>query len=261
MTDDFKYWDSIYETFKKDSAHSLWRSHSDAVNIALLGRWLPKGKTGLMLKTDLFDEAISNGMYPFLTTTTEDIIGIDISSLIVKEAKNSHNGLKGSVADVRSLPFHENAFDIIVSISTLDHFASRKEIINSLREFHRVLRKGGRLILTLDNLINPVISLRAVLPFSLLKRTGIVSYYFGVTAGPRYLRRVLGLTGFEIINTDAVMHCPRALAVALAHSLERKAGPNVQRFFLRALMGFEHLSILPTRFLTGYFVAVNAVKP
>jgi len=260
MDKDLQYWDSIYETLKKDGAHSLWRSHSDAVNIALLGRWLPQGKTGCLLKTDLFDEAVCNGMHPFLMTTAEDIISIDISPLIVKAAQKAHNDLKGTAADVRCLPFYNNTFDSIVSISTLDHFASRKEIINSLREFHRVLKNGGQLILTIDNLMNPVIALRTMLPFGLLKRAGIVPYYVGATAGPRYLRRILELTGFEVIDTDAVMHCPRVLAVALAHILERNVNPDAQRLFLRALMAFEHLSRLPTRFLTGHFTAIRAVK-
>jgi len=228
--------------------------------MALLDRWLPQGKTGCLLKTDLFDEAASNGMHPFLMTRAGDITGIDISPLIVKAARKAHHDLKGTAADVRCLPFQDNTFDAIISISTLDHFASRDEIIDSLREFHRVLKKGGRLILTLDNLMNPVIALRAVLPFGLLKRAGIVPYYVGATAGPGYLRRILGLTGFEVINTDAVMHCPRVLAVALARILKRHAGRDAQRLFLRSLMAFEHLSRLPTRFLTGHFTAIKAVK-
>jgi SAM-dependent methyltransferase len=260
MTDDFKYWDSTYETFKKDGVHFLWRSHSDAVNIALLGRWFPKGKTGHMLKTDLFDEAISNGIHPFLMTTAEDIIGIDISPLIVKAAKNSHNDLKGTVADVRSLPFRENACDIIVSISTLDHFTSRKEIINSLREFHRVLRKGGRLIITLDNLMNPVIALRSILPFRLLNRSGLVPYYVGKSIPSRYLTRVLDQLGFDILATTAIMHCPRILAVALSRLVEKTASPDMARRFLKILKLFERSAYWPTRYLTGYFVAIKAVK-
>lgn len=260
MATDLQYWDSVYKTLKKDGAYSLWRSHNDVVNIALLGRWLPQGKTGRLLKTDLFDEVASNGMYPFLKVKAENIIGLDISSLIVKAAQKTCNDLKGTIADVRCLPFHNNTFDSIISISTIDHFSSKIEIIKSLREIHRVLRKGGYLIITLDNLTNPVIALRSILPFHLLNRLGLVPYYVGKTLGPRRLCRILEQSGFKVENLDAVMHCPRVLAVAMARIFEKYAKIKTQKRFLRALMAFERLFRLPTRFLTGYFVAVRAIK-
>jgi SAM-dependent methyltransferase len=260
MANDLQYWDSVYKALKKDGAYSLWRSHNDVVNIALLGRWLPQGKTGRLLKTDLFDEVASNGMYPFLKVKAENIIGLDISSLIVKAAQKTCSDLKGTIADVRYLPFHNNTFDSIISISTIDHFSSEIEIIKSLREFHRVLRIGGQLILTLDNLMNPVIALRSILPFRLLNRSGLVPYYVGATLGPRRLCQILKQIGFEVANLDAVMHCPRVLAVAMARVLEKHANSETQRLFLRVLAAFEYLSRFPTRFLTGYFMAVKAIK-
>ena len=45
------------------------------------------------------------------------------------------------------LPFAEEAFDVIVSTSTLDHFAHRRDIVSSLHELHRVLRPGGEVLL------------------------------------------------------------------------------------------------------------------
>jgi hypothetical protein len=59
---------------------------------------------------------------------------------------------------------------------------------------------------------------------------------------------------------DAVMHCPRALAVALSRVSQKYTGNETKKRFLEALMSFEHLSRFPTRFLTGYFVAVRAIK-
>jgi hypothetical protein len=43
-------------------AETLWREHSDAVNGALLVRWLARESCGLLLKTDLFDEAMGEGL-------------------------------------------------------------------------------------------------------------------------------------------------------------------------------------------------------
>ena len=137
---------------------------------------------------------------------------------------------------------------------------TQHEIMVSLHEIHRVLKIGGRLIITLDNLANPVIALRSILPFSLLNRLGLVPYYVGATLSPSHLCRILEKSGFKVAEIDAVMHCPRVLAVAMASILQKYAGAKTQKRFLRALTAFEHLSRFPTRFLTGYFVAVKAIK-
>jgi len=260
MTDDLKYWDSISKTFKKDSPDLIWRSHSDAVNTALLDQWLTHGKTGRLLKTDLFDEAESKGMYTLLKLKVKDIIGMDISPMIVKAAQRTHNDLKGIVADIRCLPFHGNRFDTVVSISTLDHFGSEMEIMNGLRELHRVLRIKGQLIITLDNLANPVIFLRSIIPFRLLYRSGIVPYYVGKSSTPRHLILILNQLGFDILSTTAIMHCPRVLAVILSRLLEKTASQGTVRRFLNILRLFERLAYCPTRYLTGYFIAITAMK-
>jgi SAM-dependent methyltransferase len=161
---------------------------------------------------------------------------------------------------VRWLPFADGTFDFIVSNSTLDHFESPHEIADGLRELHRVLRSGGQLLLTLDNLANPVISLRSILPFRLLNRLNIVPYYVGPTLGPRRLCHNLKQAGLEVLEVGTVMHFPRIFTVAMARILERRAGPETQRRFLRFWMSFEKLSHWPTRFLTGYFLAVRAIK-
>jgi ubiquinone/menaquinone biosynthesis C-methylase UbiE len=163
-------------------------------------------------------------------------------------------------ADVRDLPFANGTFDGIVSNSTLDHFESLDDLSGSLQELFRVLRPGGQMILTLDNLSNPIILLRNCLPFPLLKRLKIVPYYVGVTLGPHRLQHLLEEIGFKVLEVDAIMHCPRVLAVAIARWMERYASPKAQRCFLRFLMAFETLSCLPTRFLTGYFIAVKVMR-
>jgi ubiquinone/menaquinone biosynthesis C-methylase UbiE len=162
-------------------------------------------------------------------------------------------------ADVRHLPFANNMFDVIVSNSTLDHFKSLDEIVASLHELYRVLQVGGQLLLTLDNLANPIIALRNALPFALLNHLGIVPYYVGATCGPYLMQRTLQQVGFEVLEVSTVMHCPRVFAIAMARLLEH-AKPETQRCFLSFLMAFEYLSSWPTRFLTGHFVAVRAIK-
>jgi SAM-dependent methyltransferase len=237
----------------------LWRVHSDAVNRALFDRWLYALHVPCLLKTDLFDEAVGEGLDALLLDRADKVIGIDVSTLTL--AASRANGTKRHTlgGDVRALPFASESFDVIVSNSTLDHFRTRGEFLASLYELHRVLRMNGQLLLTLDNPINPAVLLRNLLPFRLLNRLRLLPYYVGVTCGPRKLRRILARMGFEVVETSAIMHCPRALAVAVAQRVSQRAD-SAQARLLRILMSFEVLGRWPTRYVTGYFHAVRALK-
>ncbi len=256
-----EYWTMIAGKFSDKKTGNLWRTHSNSVNSALLDRRLsPGGLSESLLITDLFDALFDRGLLPILRPRCRNLFGMDISESVVNKAKRDCPDLHAAVADVRRLSFKGETFDTVVSLSTLDHFSKERYILNSLKEFHRTLKKGGRLILTIDNLSNPVIAIRNAIPFPFLNRIGVVPYMLGVTLGPKRLCRIVEQAGFKVIDVSPVMHCPRVVAVALSGILEKKATRRTQQQFLKLLMAFERLSVLPTRFLTGYFIAVDAVK-
>lgn len=87
----------------------------------------------------------------------------------------------------------------------------------------RVLRPGGELLISLDNLQNPIIGPRNLLPYHLLKRLRLVPYFVGKSHGRRGLTAALEKAGFKVLETRAIMHCPRVLAVAVAGMLQKKA--------------------------------------
>jgi SAM-dependent methyltransferase len=254
------HWDAVGQAWEDAHPQRLWRAHSDVVNHALFARWLPATPVGRLLKTDLFDEAVSPGIYPLLESRARAVVGIDVALVIVRHARARWPGLHAGCADVRSLPFADGTFDVVVSNSTLDHFDALGDVETSLREIHRVLRDGGRLLLTMDNPLNPMITLRNALPRRLLQRLGLVPYYVGVTCAPSRLVRLLTAVGFEVREVGAAMHCWRVLAVALARVAERYGNPALQSRYLRLLGRCEALSTGPLRFVTGHFITVHAGK-
>lgn len=255
------YWNSVSRTFTEDAQHSLWRSHCDRVNISLLDDWLAGRQFADILKTDLFDEAVSHGLYPFLREHAHAVHGIDIAVESVEGAKKRFPELTAICADVRSLPFNGDRFDVIVSNSTLDHFHSTDEIDAGLRELFRVLKQNGELLISLDNPQNPIVGLRSLLPFRLLNKLNLVPYFVGKSYGKCGLTAALEKAGFKVLESRAIMHCPRVLAVAVAGMLQKRASTKSQQRFLALLEKFECLARLPTRFFTGHFVAVRALKP
>jgi SAM-dependent methyltransferase len=254
------YWDEVARSWQEAAPKTLWRAYNDKINNALFAQWLPTDHVEHLLKTDLFDESLGEGLYPLMSSRAKIVFGIDLSVLTVRAAKLRHEGLCATQADVRHLPFANGVFNVIVSNSTLDHFESSDEIANSLYELHRVLRPGGQLLITLDNLANPAIALRRLLPFRLLNRLNIVPYYVGATFGPHRLRKHIEQTGLKILEIRSVMHFPRIFTMAMTRILGTHNRFETKSRFLSFLTAFEHLSKWPTRFITGYFVAVKAIK-
>jgi ubiquinone/menaquinone biosynthesis C-methylase UbiE len=173
---------------------------------------------------------------------------IDVSRTVIDEATRRHPEVEAACSDVRELPYEDGAFDAVVSTSTLDHFESVGELASGLRELNRVLAPGGALVVSIDNLANPLVAIRNALPYSWLHRIGLVPYYVGATCRPGDLRRQLARAGFEIQATTAIMHVPRVVVLAVGHGLD-------------PMLACERLGAWPTRYLTGQFVAARAVKP
>lgn len=254
-------WEAYGSQWVAERPQQLWRRHSDAVNIALIEQWLPRKRMRRVLKTDLFDEAVSEGICPAIAKHADVVIGLDVSQSILAAASRSCGELRSTGADVRRIPLESGSFDAVVSLSTLDHFDSRGDVELALRELYRVLAPGGVLVLTLDNLANPVISVRNALPYWMTHGAGLVPYPIGRTFRPGTAEGLVKEAGFEVTDLSAVMHAPRVLAVAVMNMLARNGDGPVGRVLSRAAMSFERLRPLPTRFLTGHFIAIRAVRP
>jgi ubiquinone/menaquinone biosynthesis C-methylase UbiE len=99
-------------------------------------------------KAALFDD-----LFPGATLR----IGVDLAFRNVANAvKYTGHSANLLAADVRRLPFRSSSLDLILLNSTLDHSESATEFKAALIEVARVLRRNGRLIITLDNPRNPL---------------------------------------------------------------------------------------------------------
>ncbi len=251
------YWDAVAQRWRRLRPQRLWRMHSDAVNARLLAAWLPPSSRGRLLKTDAFDEAVSDGLGCALAARCDQLVAMDLAAATLRAAR-PRLGDRLTSADARALPFAAGSFDAVVSLSTLDHFASESELLASLSELRRVCRPGARLVLTLDNPANPLIRLRGLLPFSWLHAIGLVPYFVGANLRPDRLCAALRASGFEVEAKGAAIHAPRVLAIAVGRWIERSGSARLERWWLRLLMRFEGLASRRTRFLTGHFVAIGA---
>ena len=254
-------WNRVAEKWLDHNPHPLWREHSDAVNTRLLEQWLPCPPVQRILKTDLFDEAVSRGLVPVLSNYAEHVIAIDVAPTAVGSAARKYPALAAASADVRALPCESGSFDAVVSLSTLDHFENARDISSALSELFRVLKPNGMLILTLDNGANPIVAVRNALPYALTHAIGLVPYPVGRTLTPGRARAAVTRAGFTVSEMITIMHSPRVLAVPLMSAVEKRAWRSLQDGILRTALAFERLGSLRTRRLTGHFIAIRANKP
>lgn len=256
MTVDAELWDAETSSFRNDPG-GTWRDFCDELHRDLLKHWLPNpGPT--VLKTDLFDEAAGTGFLDVFEAECK-VVGIDISPGVATDAAVRSPGLTSVVGDLRRLPFRSESFDTIVSNSSLDHFPSTTDIVGTLKGLHHVLKRDGILIVTLDNPRCPAVLLRSILPYRLLRRLGILKYPVGATMSLRRLRRELVELGFVVERQGAIMHVPRVLVIPVCARIDGWKKVDRKRW-VRRMMRAEILGRLPTRQLSGHFVAVLARK-
>ena len=254
-------WDLVVEEWLAANPHPSWRQHSDEVNAALITRWLPPRREGRLLKTDLFDEIAGAGLHSVLTARAGKICGMDVSGYTAAAASTKYPDIVASVADVRNLPFADSSFHAIVSLSTIDHFTNPADIPRALGELWRVLDATGTLVLTLDNRSNPFVALRNALPYSFLRKLGLVSYPVGRTLTFQQARACVSGAGFAIVECIGVMLSPRVFAIPLLETLSRRAGSRTTASFKKALMWMEKFQGSAIAPRLAHFVAIRAVKP
>ena len=82
----------------------------------------------------------------------------------------------------------------------------------------------------------------------------------GVTLSRPELIRALESNGFEVRDSTAIVHSPRILAIWTGRILDRIGLDGIRAVCHRLLQVCELLERLPTRYLTGHYVAVKAKK-
>ncbi len=254
------YWDKALEDSLGGPRLDAWRAYMRRVYLALVRRWLPSAGVAPGLKTDLFEEAVcQHGLLPELGPGS---VGLDRSPAVARAAQRRlpQNGYSVLVADLRQIPLRSASLSCILSGSSLDHFREISDIALGIRELARVLRVGGAMVITFDNPHNPIVNLRNRLPFAWLKRWGLVPYFVGATYTRDEARHQLTAAGLIVTQMTAVEHAPRIVAIRLIALAERLGWSSFAAALGRSLSAFELLGRLPTRYLTGYYLAFRVEK-
>jgi ubiquinone/menaquinone biosynthesis C-methylase UbiE len=134
--DGYARWSSSYD----EEANPLIALEEPAV-LELLGDVAGK---------DVLDAACGTGRYAIrLAQAGARVSGVDVSEEMLALAKRKRDALGPAIdlrrGDVRGLPFPDSSFDLVLCALALCHVP---ELEQAIRELARVVRPGGRLIIT-----------------------------------------------------------------------------------------------------------------
>ena len=128
------------------------------------------------------------------------VTGIDANERAVAAASRLAAGwdaagtVRFGVADANlTLPFDDDSFDALLCIDSMNHLPDR---LGSLREWHRVLRPGGRALFT-----DPVVVSGPVSNDELARRSSIGPFLF---VPPGLNERLIAQAGFTLIRQEDV---------------------------------------------------------
>jgi ubiquinone/menaquinone biosynthesis C-methylase UbiE len=116
--------------------------------IGLIKELLPLGGRVLDVGcgTGQLGEAIASEGY--------DVFGVDLSAAMLGRA--NQKGLQGtSVGTTRALPFKDNSFDLALTVATLHHLETPHNVLATIGEMARVVKRGGFVVLWDHNPANP----------------------------------------------------------------------------------------------------------
>lgn len=103
------------------------------------------------------------GMISEFKSLAKLIIGVDKDSLSIKDNTVIN---KGIIADLEDIPLDNNSVDVITAEFILEHLKNPEPVF---AEFSRILKPDGVLIFITPNILNPVISISRILPYSFHK--------------------------------------------------------------------------------------------
>jgi 2-polyprenyl-3-methyl-5-hydroxy-6-metoxy-1,4-benzoquinol methylase len=94
---------------------------------------------------------IISRMIAEITETTENLCGVDLSDVRIKQAQLMNSSINYHINDITKLDKQESSLDVIFCMVTLMHLSEREQISKVLQWIYNSLRPGGYFIWLEEN--------------------------------------------------------------------------------------------------------------
>lgn len=138
----------------------------------------------------MLDAGCGSGWLTLVLSHFGPVVGVDITPLILANARRRSPAVDFVAADGRAFPFKSGAFDVVISQEVLEHIVEQTTYVQNIA---RCLRPGGYLLLTTPN---------GDLPECLVPKDQPIEEY----VGRRQLRRLLD-DYFTIEKLTTIIPC------------------------------------------------------
>jgi SAM-dependent methyltransferase len=147
-------------------------------------------------------------------SNTARVVGIDLDSALETDNREAPFGIRG---DLSRLPFSSDYFDMVISRSVVEHLEDPAQVF---REFHRVLKPGGKIVIVTPNKYDYVSVIAGMTPYSLHRL--LVSKIFQVSEDDVFptlyrantissIREALSTAGLVEMELRTINHYPAYL--------------------------------------------------
>jgi SAM-dependent methyltransferase len=157
MAAEFDRYGGRYEEAIAESIGFSGREHAfflEAKAVRLLD--LVRRRVGDPARVRALDVGCGAGTFDtFVAGALGALEGADVSTAMVEEARRRNPGVEYHVADAKSLPSPDGAFDLVLAVCVLHHVPppERHGVVAELR---RVTRPGGLVVVMEHNPLNPL---------------------------------------------------------------------------------------------------------
>lgn len=131
----------VYEVYEKIASHFSNTRYKPWPNVEEYIAGFPEGSL-------VADVGCGNGKYLGCNDHRLFTIGTDRSFNLIDLAKKKNASFQTFVADSLYLPLRNSSFDRVISIAVVHHFSTDSLRVQAIKEFHRVLRVGGEVMIS-----------------------------------------------------------------------------------------------------------------
>jgi ubiquinone/menaquinone biosynthesis C-methylase UbiE len=90
----------------------------------------------------------SGRAYELVKRSDIEYFGLDISKDLIEHAKRIVPAGHFTVGDMTNTQYHNDQFDLVISVAAIHHIPSKKLRGMALREMHRIVKPGGSVVVT-----------------------------------------------------------------------------------------------------------------
>ena len=182
------------------------------------------GLLGDLSGQEVLDVGCASGTYlEALAARGARVTGADLSPRMIRRAgararEEGWSRLRGlAAADCRALPFAPDSFDAVIAVGVLEYVPQPRRFLD---EAGRLLRPGGRLLVTVPHVASPATRLELTLSW-LARRTGARDEhdFFHERPSPARVRSLLAGAGYTVRADTYRNYLPYNLALRLPGSV------------------------------------------